>query len=56
MGLTVLEFPTLQYDYICTNCNKLHSSYMIHMQRVGFECMDCGSDKLDRVIETEDTK
>ncbi len=53
MGLTVLEFPKYQYGYICTSCNTLHSSFMIHMQRVGFECMNCGSDKLDRVVKNE---
>ena len=49
MGLTILEFPDLQYDYICADCGKRHSSFMIQMQKIGFECMYCGSIKLDRI-------
>jgi len=50
MGLTILEFPEQDYDYVCEDCGKKASAIMIKMQVVGFECMKCGRQKLDRII------
>ncbi|KKN10911.1 hypothetical protein LCGC14_1031910 [marine sediment metagenome] len=51
MGLNILEFPEQNYDYICEDCETRHSSYLVHSQIVGFICMNCGSNKLDRIID-----
>lgn len=47
----ILEFPVQNYNYICNGCGKMHDSYMISMQILGFKCMDCGSEQLDRTID-----